>query len=328
MLTQKDFDALQPGVNALNEARAQSNLDRLKAYLSQQQTDKNIESAKGLETDYMKNRPGFHGTFRVGPNGVEIAENQNFNPMLGKGIQGDAAARMAAEKTYNSGLPKIQQSLLAASEGLDAVNDPNNKMSRGQFLGTATRALGLSRFPNAEEAKQLLPPSLQGYASEFGNWAGDTKNTMNDADVAAANSFLKSIVQTKQQEHEMLKRNALGMYQSSPFANPEGIQALSSLGSPMDEQFGTLSKKYASTPQTRATGPQQPGQPPQNVQTQPTGLAGFFSRLTGGGGQHAPVAPKAPPLQQAPGQDDPADFQNFYNNVWKKMKNAGPASSQ
>ena len=290
-----DDGTYQPGV----ESAAQS--------ASQQES---LNAAKGLSDQLGTDQAGHRYNVSVGSRGTDISEQQAFNPMINKALEGDNAARMAAGKAYMSGAGKLQESTQALSEGLDAVNDPSNKMSRGQALGTLTRGLGLSRFPNKEEAAQLLPQSLQGMASEFENWAGDTKNPMNPADVAAYNSFAKSLLVSNKQQHDVVKKNAVGLYQRSPFATPQGMQEMSQMGAPMDQEFNGLQQKYAPAAQTRqVTDTAGAGQPNQPIQNQPTGIAGFFSKLRGGGASQGPTPQAAPqPQAGAPPVDDQTAF--------------------
>lgn len=277
------------------EQQGQEKLAKLKAQLEQETSDKNIENLKNLITS--GTLPEGSGASLTGTGGASITKGYNLLAQSNKEKQGDAQARMKANSSYMSGLPKISQALQAASEGLNAVNDPDNKMSKGQFLGAATRALGLSRFPNREEAAQLLPPSLQGQASHFLNWTGlESENPMNDADRKAANSFLGDVLKSQQEQHENLKQNSLNIYHSSPYSNPSGEQALANLGAPVDKQFTKLMQSHQSLPTT--PGPNlTAGANPSPLDK----LGGFFKKMAGF--NPSPQAIKEPEINEVNHQD-------------------------
>lgn len=112
-LTQKDLPSLIQGWNQLAAERQSGQnsqqLEKLKDYLQGQRTQQNIADTKDLEGQYMKQHPGFHGTFRVGPNGVEIAENQQISPaMLGMDRFYDTQAEKMADKAQKEGIPQLQ----------------------------------------------------------------------------------------------------------------------------------------------------------------------------------------------------------------------------
>lgn len=213
---------------------------------------------------------------------------------------GEAQAIAHANSHYQQGLVAIQKSLNAASEGLDAVNDPSNKMSKGQFLGAATRALGLSRFPNKEEAAQLLPPTLQGKTSQFMNWLGaEGSNPMNDADRQAANSFLQGIVKSQEDSHNILKQDSLGAAMSSPYAADSTRQHLSALGAPTDQLLTKIRSKYQNLPQTQ--GPNLAENPNPGPLDK---LKSFFSPSGGKPQQPIPTSNQAPKTPSDPIADE------------------------
>lgn len=293
-INQADFIASQPGVNELYRALAekklsaqqadqQQTLEKLKNFLqgqSQQQSLERLQQFMPKDENGNPTVPEGAG-MALTPEGASFSKGINYAGMAQKDKQGDAAARMKANTIYNSGLPKIQQAVSAASEGLDQINDPENPMSKGMFLGAVTRSLGLSRFPNAEEAKQILPPSLQSYYSTILNGVGDNENPLTGAYKNSANQFFKGILDTAAINHKMLKQNATGAYTSSPYANDAGMQALSGLGGGMDAALAQAASKYHDISTTR--GPNLSAQPPQGSVDKLRSYLGF-----GGGSPSAP----------------------------------------
>lgn len=243
--------------------------------------------------------------------GVDPVTHNQQNIMRGEG-----QAISQAQHQYNQGIPKIQSSLSAASEGLDAINDPNNKMSKGQLMGAATRALGLSRFPNKEEAKMLLPPTLQAQAAQFANWLGDDNNPLNESDRKAGGSFLKSIIDSQEQQHSTLKQNAINTAMSSPYSSGSTTIHLSTMGKPMEDMFSKVKSRYSKIPET--AGPNLTATPNPGIMGK---LQSFFAPKQQ---QQAPQQPPSPP--QPPMYD--FDAEDKRRATAKIQQNAQPQPPQ
>lgn len=264
----------------------------------QKQTAQNESNLKTLEDPRLQDQVNNGGMAKVGDLTVGA---DPYAHMMGRQQNGDASARMAANKAYNSGLPKIQQVAQAASEGLDAVNDPQNIGSLGQARTLMLKAMGMNRY-NEQEAKAVLPPTLYSYASNLFNQGGADNSPLNDVQRSNVNQFFKGQLDTAASQHKMLKQNAMNMYTSSPFASQAGMQAMSGMGAPIDDMFTQAASKYKQVPQTK--GPDLSGQPQPGVLDK---LKSFF-----GGGQSAPAAQ----TQQAPQANDPG-YQRYQQLLQK-----------
>lgn len=165
-------------------------------------------------------------------------------------MKGEASAIAQAQKTYNAGLPKIQQVGSAAAEGLEASNDPSNMGSLGQARTLMLKAMGMNRY-NEQEAKAVLPQSLQGLASNIFNMAGGDETPLNEAQRKNINQFFRGQLQSAQQQHESLKQNSLNVAMSSPFATPNTAVHLQGLGSAADNMFKQAQEKYSGVPATQ-----------------------------------------------------------------------------
>lgn len=240
------------GNNPYAEGDQARKTDQLRAYLQQKGQEaalkRNTEAAQNL-FDTNKGKGG--GAAEVSDSGVKISDKQ-FNPYqyTHQQVNGDAAARMKANQTYNAGLPKIQQVAQAAAEGLEAANDPQNMGSLGQARTLMLKAMGMNRYNN-DEAKAVLPPTLYSYAATLFNQGGDDASPLNTVQRSNVNQFFKGQLDMAQSQHKMLKQNAMNMYTSSPYASDVGMQAMSGLGAPMEAMFQHASDKYKAIPQTQ-----------------------------------------------------------------------------
>jgi hypothetical protein len=162
---------------------------------------------------------------------------------------------------YNKGASKLQDKAASAEEGLAATNDPNNIGSLGQARSLAIRALGMNRY-NEAEAQAVLPPTLYSSISKVFNSAGDENSPMNSAQQQAMNTLFKHSLNSVQQQHDMLRSNAVSEYELHPAADPTKAQQLQqSLGSQFDSHLKQVAQKYSQS--AAPATPQSAGQPAQ-----------------------------------------------------------------
>ncbi len=204
-----------------------------------------------------------------------------YAKLMGKQMQGGAHAIEAAQKTYNSGLQKIMPAAQAASEGMQLMSDPKNTGSLGQARTLMLKAMGMNRY-NEQEAKAVLPPSLQGTVSQIFNSAGGDETPLNDSQKRSVATFFKGQLDQAKQAHETLKANSLNMYQQSPYFDAaRGSQLQGSLGAPVDSVLKSALDKYSGMPDTRTDPSQRPA---------PTGMVDKLRQFLTGGGSSQPSA--------------------------------------
>lgn len=295
---QQGLQALLSGAQGSNpyaEGSEQRKTEQLRALLAPKTEAAKKKAANEADIEAMQDprlQDQLHngGSVKVGD--VTVGADP-YAHMIGKQQSGDAAARMQAQKIYNSGLPKIQAVAQAAREGLDSVNDPQNIGSLGQARTLMLKSMGMNRY-NEQEAKAVLPPTLFSYASSLFNQGGDDSSPLNAAQRSNINQFFKGQLDNANTQHSMLKQNAMGVYTSSPYMTQQGMQAMSGLGAPMEASFQQAQTKYKDVPVTQ--GPDLTSKPTPSLFDK---LRGF---LSGAGSAPAQSAPQA---TQAPGGFDP-----------------------
>jgi hypothetical protein len=208
--------------------------------------------------------------------------------MMMQNQKGSASALMAAQKTYMSGLPKIQDQANAAGELMDLANDPKNQGSLGQARTMMLKSMGMNRY-NSDEAKSVLGGNLGSTADQlFNAGSGGDNNPLTDSQKQMVNQFAQTMLSTAKQKHDQLKANANQVYGISQYADPAKVQQLQqSLGSPMDSQFAANTKKYQNLPTTQ--------QGANGAAPQPTGLAGYLQSILGKSAPAPQTAPAAAP---------------------------------
>lgn len=210
-----------------------------------------------------------------------------------------ASAIQSAQKQYMSGLPKIQQQLSASQELSDVANDPKNVGSIGQARTLMLKSMGMSRY-NEQEAKAVMPPSLQSAVTGMFNQAGGDDTPLNAAQQRAINTFSQHMAANANNSHEQLKQNVMTGYQMSPYYDPSrGQQMQQQLGQPFSQAYGDFTKKSQQVSNSATPPAQQPA---------PQGSVDKLYNLIRGGGQGAPAP--APQPQPAP-QGSPPPGGNF-----------------
>ncbi len=284
--TKANSDIFESAQKGAQEGQNEQALAKLKSYLAPQQAGaeqaaKNKENLATLQSPQFQDQLNNGGSAAAGDLHVgadpyaHVQQNQ---------LKGEAQAIAAANKQYASGLPKIQQVVQAAGEGLEATNDPTNPGSLGQARTLMLKAMGMNRY-NEEEAKAVLPPTLQGYVSGLFNQAGGDQTPLNEVQRQNINQFFKTQLGTAKQQHDALKANAMNAAMSSPYANPSTTPAhLQGLGAPIDQMLQTTSQRFSQVPKTQ--GPNLTAQPNPSVVDRLKGYLGL------GGASSQPPAPQ------------------------------------
>lgn len=257
-LTREDFqNAMQTG-GALARQNVQGQqeekLAKLRSYLSGQEAqtkaDVDIGSLKRLQQEAPDG-----ASVKVGEASVGV---DPYAKMMMMQQQSGAKAVKGALDYYNKNAVKLHDRVTAAEEGLSVTNDPNNIGSTGQARTLMIKAMGMNRY-NEAEAQAVLPPTMYSQFSGFLNKAGDETNPLNDAQRQSINAFFKHTLNQTQQQHEILKSNAISDYQMTPGADPQRAGMLQQqLGAPLDAHMKGIAEKYK---QAQGT-PQSQGQPP------------------------------------------------------------------
>lgn len=255
-----------------------------------------IERLKGM----MENAPEGSGA-AVTPEGASYTRGINPLALQNKQVQGDSQARSAAGKAYMSGLPKIQDIATAASEGLDLSNDPQNIGSIGQARTLMLKAMGMKRY-NEQEAKAVLPSSLQGHVATIFNSAGADIDPLNEVQRSSINQFFKGQLDNAAIQHKQLKQNAMGLYTRSPYASESGLQEMGKMGAETEQAMAQAASKYKDISHTK--GPNLTPHP------NPGPVDKLKSFLGMGGQQPQAQAPQASP---SPSGGAPMSFED-----WKK----------
>lgn len=214
-----------------------------------------------------------------------------------KDKKGEESAIKNATSLYNRGLPKIQQTMLAAQEGLKTVNDPNQIGSLGTGRTLALKMFGMNRY-NENEAKAVVPSTLQGHLSSLMNATGDDSTPLNEAQKRSLNTIFLNGIQGAKDQHDLLKQNALGSYSSSLYSKPERSQALQqSLGSAVDSSLKDSLANTAKYPTTQTSPAERPA--PTGIVDKLRGLlTGSSPAVNNSAVSPQPQAPSAP--QAAP----------------------------
>jgi hypothetical protein len=218
-----------------------------------------------------------------------------------------------ANKTYEKGLPDIQHKITAASQGLDAINDPRQIGSKGQARTLMLKAMGMNRY-NDNEASAVLPASVYSQVKTLFNnatqWNGagdlnDDKNPLDPAQKQAISHFFGSVINTAKDQHDLLKQQAMQRYSGSRYADPSRAQMLQQqLGGPMDSYISKLNSKIA----PEALAPIQAPAPVAPAQQQ-GGITNLWGLLGKQQPQAQAPAPQGPPKAINPAAQPPSQPQ-------------------
>jgi hypothetical protein len=269
--------------NALTEQQNKANLGEQEQQRNLQQLQDLIGGASGK---------GKKISAKIGDVQYSDAETDPYVRMR----QGENDASKQFTKIYNQGLPKIQQAVSAAGEGLKSIDDPAQMGSVGQARTLMLKTMGMSRY-NEKEAAATLPPTLLQYAHQLFNTVGDDANPIQPNQKEAVRHFFQSALDTSKQQHDMLYQNAVNAYNISPYAAPN--RDFSGQRKPMDTFLDQSVPKPPPAPPSSPTGkPLANTAPP----TQPTDP--WWKRILPS--QQPQASQSVPAPQSAPQQAAPA----------------------
>lgn len=243
---------------------------------------------------------------KIGDVDISQTDDNPLKYMFQASQKGNHALTHAYD-TYAKGVPDLQKKFQASSEGLDAINDPSQIGAVGVVRSNMLRAMGMSRYNDAEASKSL-PPSLYSqikplFSSVKGaleGWSGDPNaakdngdmNPMDPTQKAAASSFFRGNLQNLKGQHQMLKQTGMGSYQSSGYFDPDKAKQLQgSMGTELD---AAIDKRLAPPPGTPPSNQQSPLAPPPQTPSMLDKLKGMFGAK--------PAQPQQSQPQQSQGQ--------------------------
>lgn len=310
MVTQADMPLMNELTKAYlqqaGENKRSGEADRLKQFLQGQQEQSKLgqikaQSAADVATEQGKSASDLQGlknlrdaglgadTTSAQVGGTHIGMDPTAKLAVGD-RKGEEAAYQKAQHVYMSGLPKLQQTAQAASEGLDFTNDPKNIGSLGQARTLMLKSMGMNRY-NENEAKAVLPPTLYGAVANVFNAAGGDAAPLTENQRQNINQFFKTQLDGVKSQHDMLKQNALQNYSGSTYSNPQRAQMLGqTMGAPMESALSKSTSRYQAVPQT------------QGPNLTPTPNPGMVDKLKDFLGYGKKPAVAAPVPQAAPAQ--------------------------
>ena len=187
---------------------------------------------------------------------------KGFNTQ-GKAMQNESQARKGAIQFYNQNSKGLEDTVDAAKTGLVALQN-NDASSLGVLRAAYLSANGFKRF-NEPEALANAPDSVKADIASLLNKAGlDTPGgNLTDVQRGDAVKFFNGKLDEVQDRHNALKQQAQQTYSMSTSPSLEGIQALQSIGSPIDNRITSTKAQYdkfhtQAIPNTPATGSNAP----------------------------------------------------------------------
>lgn len=302
-------DFLNKNVQAERDRRQQSSMQAQKAQLDKEAQARELSQAQDIVDSNAK--AGVSVSAKVGNAAITQKEDSPLKYLM-QSQQHGAKALSHAYDTYMKAFPEVQKRAQAASEGLEAVNDPNQVGSVGQAKTLMIKNLGMNRY-NQQEGNALVPGNVSQVVHSIFNFTGDGSNPLSDIQRQALNTVFQGSLAISKKQHEMAKQNALGSYMNSGFADPAQAQQFkTTVGQDFDKQLDDMTQKYKAVPVNPGYQPAAPGssaapQPPSMFQK----LKSMFSPPQQG--QQPQTSGSAPP-----GQSQVPSFEEF-----KKRRAAG-----
>lgn len=279
-------------------------LAKQKAQLGGEAQQRELDQAKNIVNE--GSGVGKRMAVKVGDTSVAEQEENPLKYMMKNQQYGNKALSHAYD-TYMKAFPEVQKRAQSASEGLEAVNDPNQVGSIGQAKTLLIKNLGMNRY-NQQEGNALVPGNLSQIFHQMYNTVGGDENPLTDTQRQAMNTVFHNSLQIAKKQHDMAKNNALGSYMQSGYADPmQAQQFKSQVGQDFDKQLNDTVDRFKEVPKT--VGYQPPGSGSQSVKPPPS----MVDRLK------SMFSPSQPPQPSQPQQAPPTmSFEEF-----KKRKAAG-----
>lgn len=276
--------------------------ERARQQVGGETSAKNIDTLKGLIAGA---KPGERRNWTIGADGQVAATESEESPYryLYKQKSQESGAMKHAFDTYMKAFPDVQKRAQSASEGLEAINDPNQVGSVGQAKTLMIKNLGMNRY-NQQEGNALVPTQFGQVVHQIFNAVGADNNPLTDTQRAALNSVFQNGFQQARKQHQMAKANAMQSYSLSGFYDPaEGEKLKSQMGADFDQQLDAIQERYKNVPKT---GGYQPGAS-QVPQPQDQGLLGKLGSFLGISGKPQQQQPQPTPQSaQQPNTANPS----------------------
>lgn len=232
----KQMEGQQALANEAAKAQNAQKLEKYKAVLGEEAIKRNLGTVK--ETLNSGDLPEGSG-MSLDADG-KVAVTRGVNP-VGLAAQG-AKAYTGAINFYNQKLPDEEKKLTAAERLYGAISDPANPITAGTARSLLLNIHGMNRF-NEEEANAMVGPTMANQLKKAMTFLGSNEGaTLNDAQRAGIVEILNDSVGSVKSQHDMYKKQAQETYRMHPYATPEGMNTLQSIGGPMDKRLQTLTE--------------------------------------------------------------------------------------
>jgi hypothetical protein len=270
------------------------------------------ENANRLLQGMMENAPAGSGATVNG-----VGYTKGFNPSALGAKQGHDFL-----KTVQGTYKPIHDQLDASQATLDNLNLGNDSGDRLALLNEAKLALAGSGGRAFGAVMHTLSgdPTMASDSQKAWNWLNNTPN-LPKMPPAQRNALRESVfgrldqleAQRQQADQSLSQQGAI----VAPGTDYSGL--VNSVSVPAAQKFQKLRKMQGDYSAQRQ---QMPGQPPVSTPSTSDANPTTFDRLKSyfTAPKSVPQGQQAPQTQGGP-PDESADFQNFYNNVWKKAKN-------
>lgn len=266
MPTKSELPELGRGADALAELLGKSidikqaqklkeNQMRLEDVLKKKRSQEEFESAQQAVQDAAKK--GMKVNAKIGEASYSQAEPDYSKNALAQ-QKGEDAVLAKSNAIYQKGYNDLNKKLDAIEEGKASLSR-GDISTLGQARAAALRVAGLNRF-NAEEAKNLLPPTL--YSRLVGTWnslTGDDAQSLGENQRKAMSDLFNTANEHAAAAHEKHLNNALGFYRTSAYYNPQKEELIhQTWGQPFRERTKEINDMPVSRPD-QTTQEQHPG---------------------------------------------------------------------
>lgn len=299
-ITQKDFQALQPGVNELSrniaerklaqqQAEQQQSLEQLRAYLApkvagQKQAAENEENIKTLQDPRLQDLVNDGGSVKAGD--LSLGGNP-YSKLVGQGPHQAQAFLKNAQGAYKG----INDQLDASQSTLDALNQGNATSDKLALINEARLAAGAGGSRAISHMVDILSGG-QTAASNFQeklNWLQNTPNipTLQPAQRdAIRESVFNRVPQLEQMHHTVSNQLA----QQGPIIAPQADTGtlLNSMAGPAQQKLDGLKKMQADYSSARAKQSSSDISQPSIANPNPSTFDKLKSMFNFGGQQQSP----------------------------------------
>jgi len=255
----------------------------------------------------------------------DAAFTRGFDP--NKPARDAAAQANKLEAARSKHFKDLDKAMDALHIGDSFLQDPNGKnLSDVKAMAVQLQGLPARAFGAEAKASGFDPSVWSNIFNKINQWNGDaTQNPLTADDLAAFRNNWKVMRTGAVKKYDADRENFWGNI--APTIAP--MVDIKSLRAGDDARVNSIYGDYHKIPWEQPNNPGQPALPTQptitpNKSLPQQGVEGTQSLLHTLFGKPTPQAA----TQVMPPKDDAADFQNFYNNVWSKMKKAPNGTGQ